>query len=177
MNTRPLLPQGAELLHPPTRNKVYISLLLAFALTLLPWMEQIRWLVPDFTLMVLLYWNIRAPRIASLGTAFSLGLITDVARGVVFGLNALAYCIATFIVLLLQRRLEGFDVPRQTLQLSPILLGKEVLVLALGLVMGRGDADWRWLVAGVVAALLWPLLAWLIDRITSQAPASRQTPL
>lgn len=177
MISPPLLPQGAELAHPPTRAKIYLSLLLAFVLTLLPWMEQIRWLVPDFTLMVLLYWNIRAPRIAALGVAFSLGLLTDVARGVLFGLNALAYCIATFIVLLLQRRLEGFDTPRQTLQISPILIGKEMLVLALGLMMGRGDADWRWLAAGVVAALLWAPLAWLLDRVTSQAPASQQPTL
>jgi len=177
MNIPPLLPQGAELTHPPTRAKVYISLLLAFSLTLLPWMEQIRWLVPDFTLMLLLYWNIRAPRLAGIGMAFSLGLLTDVARGVLFGLNALAYCAATFIVLLVQRRLEGFDTPRQTLQLSPILLGKEALVLTLGLMMGRADADWRWLAAGLTAALLWPALAWLVDRITQQEPASRQTPL
>jgi rod shape-determining protein MreD len=177
MNIPPLLPQGAELTHPPTRAKVYISLLLAFSLTLLPWMEQIRWLVPDFTLMLLLYWNIRAPRLAGIGMAFSLGLLTDVARGVLFGLNALAYCVATFIVLLVQRRLEGFDTPRQTLQLFPILLGKEALVLTLGLMMGRGDADWRWLAAGLAAALLWPPLAWLVDRITQQQPASRQTPL
>jgi rod shape-determining protein MreD len=175
---KPLLPQGAELAHPPTRTKVYASLLLAFAMTLLPWMEQVRWLVPDFTLMALLYWNIRAPRLAGLGMAFSLGLITDVARGVLIGLNALAYCGATFIVLLLQRRLEGFDTPRQTLQLSPILLGKEALVLTLGVMMGRGAADWRWLAAGVVAAALWPPLAWLVDRVTDRAaPASRQSPL
>jgi rod shape-determining protein MreD len=178
---KPLLPQGAELARPATRTKVYISLTLAFALTLLPWMEQIHWLVPDFTLMLLLYWNIRAPRLAGLGAAFSLGLLTDVARGVLIGLNALAYCAATFIVLLLQRRLEGFDAPRQTLQLSPILLGKEALVLTLGLMMGRGTADWRWLAAGVVAAALWPPLAWLVDRITGRAalgtPTSRQLPL
>jgi rod shape-determining protein MreD len=178
---KPLLPQGAELAHPPTRTKVYASLVLALAATLLPWMEQLRWLIPDFTLMLLLYWNIRAPRLAGLGTAFGLGLITDVARGVLIGLNALAYCTATFVVLLVQRRLEGFDTPRQTLQLSPILLGKEALVLTLGLMMGRGAADWRWLAAGVVAALLWPPLAWLVDRITSRAvpglPASRSLPL
>jgi len=177
MNAPPLLPQGAELAHPPTRAKVYISLILAFAMTLLPWLEEIRWLVPDFTLMALLYWNIRAPRLVGLGAAFSLGLLTDVARGVLIGLNALAYCIATFVVLLVQRRLEGFDTPRQTLQLSPILLGKEACVLALGLLMGRGDADWRWLAAGVVAALLWPPLAWLVDFASSPAQASRQTPL
>ncbi|MDP2788129.1 MAG: rod shape-determining protein MreD [Pseudomonadota bacterium] len=178
---RPLLPQGAELAHPPTRSRIYVGLGLAFALTLLPWMEQIRWLVPDFTLMALLYWNIRAPRLAGLGAAFCFGLLTDVARGVLIGLNALAYCTATFVVLLIQRRLEGFDTPRQTLQLAPMLLGKELLVLTIGLVIGRGAVDWRWLAAGVVAALLWPPLAWLVDRASGRAapgmPTTRRPPL
>lgn len=175
---KPLLPQGAELAHPPTRTKVYISLILAFLLTLLPWMESYRWLVPDFTLMVLLYWNIRAPRLAGLGTAFSLGLLTDVARGVLIGLNALAFCAATFVVLLVQRRLAGFDAPRQTLQLAPILLGKELLVLAIGLAIGRGTVDWRWLAAGLVATLLWSPLVWLVDRATGRAgtAAGQQAP-
>jgi hypothetical protein len=47
--------------------------------------------------------------------------------------------------------------------------------------LGRGAADWRWLAAGVVAAALWPPLAWLIDRITHRgspgSPASRPLPL
>jgi rod shape-determining protein MreD len=174
---KPLLPQGAELAAPPTRLRVYASLLLALAATLLPWADQIRWLVPDFTFMALLYWNIRAPRLAGLGAAFTLGLITDVARGVLMGLNALAYCAAAFFVLLVQRRLEGFDGPRQTLQLAPILFGKEALVLALGLVMGRGEADWRWLAAGLAAALLWLPLAWLMDRITNRTAIPPKTDL
>jgi rod shape-determining protein MreD len=172
---KPLLPQGAELAAPPTRAKVYATLILALATTLLPWADEIRWLVPDFTLMALLYWNIRAPRLAGLGAAFTLGLVTDVARGVLMGLNALAYCAATFAVLLVQRRLEGFDAPRQTLQLAPILLGKEALVLTLGLMMGRSEADWRWLAAGLAAGLLWVPLAWLVDRVTGRPVHAART--
>lgn len=172
--TRPLLPQGAVLVAPATRGKVYGILLVALAATLLPWSDDVRWLVPDFTLMALLYWNIHAPRLAGLGSAFLLGLITDVARGVLMGLNALAYCAAAFVVLSLQRRLEKFDAPRQTLQLAPILLAKELLVLTLGLVFGRGEADWRWLAAGLVASLLWTPLAWLVNRITGRPSAAPQ---
>jgi rod shape-determining protein MreD len=165
---QPLLPQGAELAAPATRTKVYGTLALALALTLLPWYDPIRWAVPDFTLMALLYWNIRAPRLAGLGAAFFLGLVTDVARGLLMGLNALAYCAATFAILMVQRRLEGFDAPRQGLQVAPILLGKEALVLALGLMMGVGEADWRWLAAGLVATLLWLPLALFMDRVTGR---------
>jgi len=165
---KPLLPQGAELAAPPTRAKVMVSLFAALCLTLLPWADGVRWLLPDLTLMVLLYWCIHAPRLAGLGIAFALGLITDVAHGLLLGLNALAYCAAAFVVLLLQRRLEGFAPPAQTLQLAPLLLGKEVLVLTLGLAFTRGEADWRYLAAGLLASLLWLPLALLLGRLSGR---------
>lgn len=165
---KPLLPQGAELVKPPTRVMVYLSLLVALAVTLSPWDADIRWLLPDFTLLLLLYWNIRAPRMVGLGTAFTLGLVSDVARGMLMGLNALAYCAATFTVLLLHRRLENFDAVRQTPQIAPILLGKEAIVLIFGLMLSRGEVDWRWLLAGVLGALLWTPLSWLMDRLSAR---------
>ena len=162
---KPLLPQGSELASPPTRARVYASLAVALSFTLLPWADEIQWLVPDFTLMLLLYWNVREPRLAGLGAAFALGLVTDVARGVLIGLNALAYCAATFVALLVHRRLAGFDLARQALQLAPVLCAKEALVLVLGLMIGRNEADWRWLAAGVAAGLLWLPVALLADRV------------
>ncbi|MCP5278888.1 MAG: rod shape-determining protein MreD [Thiobacillus sp.] len=162
------LPKGAELIVPPNRTKVLGLLALGLALNLSPWPDSVRWLIPDFAFMVLLYWNIRMPRLAGLGMAFILGIVMDVVRGLHMGLNALAYCTAAFVVLMLQRRLENFDAPRQNLQLAPLLLGKEALVIALGLLFGHGDADWRWLAGGVVAALLWTPMAWLLDRLTGR---------
>lgn len=162
------LPKGAELIVPPSRTKVLGLLGIGLALNLSPWPDAVRWLVPDFALMVLLYWNIRMPRLAGLGMAFLLGLVMDVVRGLHMGLNALAYCVAAFVVLMLQRRLENFDAPRQNLQLAPLLMGKEALVITLGLMFGHGEADWRWLAGGAVAALLWTPMAWLLDRLTGR---------
>lgn len=162
------LPKGAEVAVPPSRLQVWGLIGLGLAMNLSPWPDGARWLVPDFALMALLYWNIRMPRLAGLGGAFALGLVVDVARGVHMGLNALAYCAAAFVVLLVRRRLESFDAPRQTPQLAPVLLGKEALVLALGLLFGHGEADWRWLAGGALAALLWTPMSWLLDRLTGR---------
>lgn len=165
MSAKPLLPQGAELPAPASRGKVHATLLAALALTLLPWADGIHWLIPDFTLMVLLYWCIHTPRLAGLSMAFALGLATDVAHGVLLGLHALAYCSAAFVVLFLHRRLERFPATAQALQLGPLLLAKEGLVLVIGLAIGRGEADWRYLAAGLLAALLWLPTALLLNRL------------
>lgn len=172
---KPLLPQGPELAAPASRIKVNTSLVVALGFTLLPWADGVRWLVPDFTLMVLLYWCIHAPRQAGLGSAFVLGLVTDVAHGVLLGLNALAYCAAAFVVLLLHRRLEGFAAPAQALQLGPFLFAKEALVLTVGLSVGRAEADWRYLAAGLLAALLWLPVSMLLDRVSGRPAQPAQT--
>lgn len=174
---KPLLPQGAELPAPVSRFKVNASLLAALAVTLLPWADGVRWLIPDFTLIVILYWCIHAPRLCGLGGAFTLGLLTDVATGVLLGLNALAYCAAAFVVLLLQRRLQGFPPPQQALQLMPILFAKEALVLTIGLAVSRGDTDWRYLAGGLLTALLWLPVSLLLNRLCGRPdqPVQAQT--
>lgn len=167
-NGKAFLPKGEVLAVPPSRTMVWGLIGLGLVLNLAPWPDGWRWLVPDFALMVLLYWNIRMPRLAGLGLAFVLGLVVDVERGMHMGLNALAFTAAAFVVLSLRRRLEKFGPSGQMLQLAPVLIGKELLVLTLGLWLGHGESDWRWLAGGVLAALLWTPLTWLLDRLTGR---------
>lgn len=162
------LPKGKAVVEPPSRILVWGLIAFGLVLNLMPWPDNLRWLVPDFALMMLLYWSIRMPRLAGLGLAFALGLVVDVERSLHLGLNALAFTGAAFVVLTLRRRLEKFDALRQTLQLAPVFVGKEALVLTLGLWFGHGESDWRWLAGGILAALVWVPLAWSLDRLTGR---------
>ena len=49
---KPLLRQGAELAQPVALAKVNSTLAIALGLTLLPWADGVRWLLPDLPLMV-----------------------------------------------------------------------------------------------------------------------------
>jgi rod shape-determining protein MreD len=163
---KPLLPQGTAIVAPPSWRVLLLTLVLAFLLTLMPWPGEGRWLVPDFALMVLLYWNIHVPRPIGLGAAFLLGLLTDAAGGVLIGQHALSYTLAAFVILSLRRRLEKFPPLGRALQVAPVLFGQIALVLLLGLLFDRQATDWRYLASGVTAALLWLPLAWLLDALT-----------
>ncbi len=165
---KPLLPQGPEIIAPTPLKWVAASLALSFTLTLLPWPGDWRWLIPDFTLMALLYWHIHAPQHTPLGVAFGLGLLTDATRGALFGQHAVAYALTAYLALFLRRRLENFPAPERAVQLAPLFLFKELAVLLLGLVFVKPTTDWRYIAAGVCAALLWLPLAMLFDRLAGR---------
>lgn len=170
-----LPPTGPQLVAPARGRLVYGSLTVAFLLGLFPWPEQWRWLIPDFGFVVLLYWNVYAPHRAGLGLACGLGLLTDAARGVLFGLHGLVYVLAAFAALSVRRRLENFLPPGQALQLAPLFIAKEIAVLLIGLTAGQTVVDWWILTSGPVAALLWLPVCLLLHRLAgrpSAAPAA-----
>lgn len=173
---KPLVPQGPQLIAPASRRLVYGSLALGYLGTLLPWPQDILWLVPDFTLVLLLYWVVHAPHLAGLGLAMALGLLADATLGGLMGQHASTYIVATFLVIHLRRRLENFEVSGRALHLAPIFLGQQLLLLILGLVFGLPDVDWRYLAAGFAAVLCWLPVARLLDRLTGWTNEMRIEP-
>jgi len=88
---------------------VYLTMFIAYLLLLLPFSEKAMQFRPDFTLLVLIYWLIRAPNLCNIGTAWVVGLFVDLATGGVFGQNAWAYAVSAFFTILYQRRLVLFN--------------------------------------------------------------------
>lgn len=173
---KPLVPQGPELVAPASRRLVTATLALAFLCTLLPWPDSIRWLVPDFTLVALLYWNIHAPHIARLGVAFGLGLLVDATQGMLMGQHALVYAVTAFVALSLRRRLENFQVSGRALHLAPLFLGEVALILLLGLAFDVRDMDGRYLASGLMAVLAWMPMAYGLDRLIGWTNVMRIEP-
>ncbi len=172
---KPLLLQGHALELPVRPGWVRLSLLLAMLVTLLPWPEVMAWCLPDFLLMTLLYWIWRAPVQVGIGTAFLLGLLTDIDRGALLGGYALSYSLAAYTVLRMRVRLGGFDWIGRAVHLAPVLLGAPALALLMGELSGF-HPDAGYLVSGLTAAVVWPGLAWLLDgtgREPAHTPPSR----
>lgn len=147
---------------------IALSLLVAFLLKQIPWQGWALLLRPDFVLIVLLFWAQRRQGGVSFGLAFALGLLADVQDGVVLGQYALAYCTGVFLVQHFRRRLVMFTLPRQALQIFPLLLLIEVVALVTGwLSMRTPHGGWV-----IVSALSGTLLWWAVAR-AGKMPAAR----
>ena len=79
------------------RLPVLITVIVAFMLTALPlpdWAAPFR---PDWVALTLIYWAIMLPRTWSVGSAWVIGILLDVAQGTILGQHALALCLIVFI--------------------------------------------------------------------------------
>jgi len=142
-------------MHPSKLKSIYLSLILAFICLLLPWSGLTLQLRPDFLLLVIIYWLIRAPNLCNVGTAWFVGLFVDLATGGTFGQYALAYTITAFFAVIYQRRLVLFNGTQQLFYVFLLLIISQVILLILKTFAGSQLLGWAYFLPSVTGVLLW----------------------
>jgi len=152
-------------MRPVGLREIYFSLLVAFMCYLLPWAGFGLLLRPDFVLLVLIYWLIRAPHLCNVGTAWMMGMLVDLASGSLFGQNALAYAITGFAALSYQRRLVLFNEWQQASYVLLLLLLTQVTLLILKLFAGADLPGWSYFLPSISGVLLWQVVVYSRIRV------------
>jgi rod shape-determining protein MreD len=164
-----IMPRGAnQLLLPANPFFIGLTLLLAFALNLLPLGRQAA--MPDFLALVLVFWNVHQPRRVGVGVAFVFGLLVDVHAGALLGQHALAYTVLSFVAISIHRRLLWFGVVEQALQIVPVFYAAHLLTLLVRLMAGDLFPGWWYFVAPAFQAMLWPVVTLLLLAPQRRAP-------
>jgi len=141
---------------PPSKLKsLYLSLVVAFIFLLLPWSGFALKIRPDFILLVIIFWLIRAPNLCNVGTAWFLGLFVDLASGGTFGQFALAYTITAFFAVTYQRRLVLFNHTQQLFYVFLLLMISQIVLLILKTFSGAESLGWGYFLPSLTGILLW----------------------
>ncbi|MBP7624155.1 MAG: rod shape-determining protein MreD [Xanthomonadales bacterium] len=145
-----------------------LSIVLASVLTLIALPEPLRVLRPFWLALIVIYWTIEAPEHYGIGFAFLLGLLQDVLIGTVLGEHAFRLAIISFIVLRFRSRMRFFPMWQQALAVGALLLNDRIVVLLLRAIAGEFAIDWRYWLAPLVGAALWPWIFLLLDDLRSR---------
>jgi rod shape-determining protein MreD len=145
---------------------VYFTLLIALICQLFPWVGQGVIFRPDFMLVIILYWLLRAPNLCNIGTAWFAGLLVDLATGSLLGHHALSFALTAYIALIYQRRLVLFNV----VQLAGIIFGllffERFVVLLLKLFEGNNYPGLQYFWPVLTGLILWQLMIMVFGTIT-----------
>ena len=136
------------------------TLIAALIFNLLPWPGAVG--LPDLLALVLAFWCVHQPRKVSVGKAWLMGLAMDAANGALLGQHAFAYAILAFAANALSRRLLWFGLWPQALQVFILLMGTQLIMLAIRMTAGSPFPGWLYFLGSIIGALLWPLATMLL---------------
>jgi rod shape-determining protein MreD len=158
-------------MYPVSVSQIYLSLFAGMLLYLMPWAGFGLMLRPDFVLLVLLYWLIRAPHLCNIGTAWLMGMLVDLAGGDLFGQHALAYVVAAFVAVSYQRRVTLFNRWQQAGYVFMLLIVEQTVLLILKLFGGGELPGWSYFLPSVSGILLWQLVIYSKIKVTGEQEA------
>ncbi len=135
---------------------VFITLVMASILALLPMPDWTVWLRPSWVLMVLIYWVITTPYRVGVGVAWITGLAVDLLNGTLLGEHALAFTVVIYFVSRMNIRLRMYPLLQQGVSvLAFLLLYQFILYCIQGFIGELPNTHLYWL-SSATSMLLWP---------------------
>jgi rod shape-determining protein MreD len=137
---------------------VFVTLLLAFILALLPMPEWTTWFRPAWVLMVLIYWSMTIPYRVNIGVAWIIGLIFDLLSGTLLGEHALAFTVVIYFVSRLYLRLSMYPLSQQGLTIFCFIFLYQFILYCIQGFIGELPSSHLYWSSSLISMLLWPWL-------------------
>ncbi len=145
--------RSRHILLPVRMGWVWATLLGALAFDFIPLPGF--WGMPDFIALVLAFWTVREPLRIGLGAAFIFGVLVDIGHGSAMGQHALAYVLLSYAARTASRRLLWFPPAAQALQMLPLFLMTQIVMLVVRLLAGAEFPGWGYFLTSFTTTLLW----------------------
>lgn len=145
---------------------IYLSLLAALLCQLFPWTGQGIIFRPDFMLVILLYWLLRAPYLCNVGTAWFAGLLVDLATSGLLGQYALAFTLTAYIALSYQSRIVLFNRWQLASYVFSLLVFERITLLIIKLLAGHENPGLHYFWPVLTGMLLWEVMTFIFGLIT-----------
>jgi rod shape-determining protein MreD len=137
---------------------VIATLLVALALTMVPLPDKIDAFRPDWLALTMIFWAFSLPRSYSVGIAWLVGIVLDVAHGTLLGQHALALTIVVFLTVKFHLLMRVFPLLQLSATIFALLALYQFLLFWInGVVNVTAPAVVYWgpVISGSIA---WPLL-------------------
>ena len=142
---------------------VLFTLLIAFMLMIAPMPAAVEPFRPDWLALVLVFWAMAVPRSYSVGIAWLIGIVLDVAQGTLLGQHALALCVIVYITAKFHLLMRVFPLSQLTATVFALLALYQFLLFWINGVAGvTAPAIFYWgpVVSGTI---VWPFLSILLS--------------
>ncbi len=156
--------------HVARQTPFVITMVLALMLSIAPipdWASPYR---PDWVALALIYWTMMSPKSYSVGIAWIVGLVLDVAQGTLLGQHALVLSLVVYVTVKFHLQLRQFPLLQLSATVLALLGLYQFILFWINGVAGVNAPSvtyWGPIISG---ALIWPVLTLLLTSVRRQAP-------
>jgi rod shape-determining protein MreD len=150
---------------------VLLTLVIALALMIMPLPTAAEPFRPDWLALVLIFWAMNVPRSYSVGIAWLIGIVLDVAQGTLLGQHALALCVIVYITVKFHLLMRVFPFSQLTATVFALLALYQFLLFWINGVAGvKAPAIEYWgpVVSGTI---VWPFLSTVLSGLRYRVQA------
>ena len=145
------------------------SLLLALALSIVPFAAWLAPFRPDWVALTVIFWSLALPRRFGILSSAACGIALDTLKGSLLGQHALALAVINYLCLKSYQRIRVFPIWQQTISVLLLLFVYHFLLFWIDGASGNMSAALaRWKPA-VVSVALWPLWSYALRAARRQA--------
>jgi rod shape-determining protein MreD len=140
------------------RLPVVLTVVVALMLMVVPlpdWAAPFR---PDWIALTLIYWAMMLPRTWSVGSAWLIGIVLDVAQGTILGQHALALCLIVFITVRFHLLMRVFPMQQLAATVFAILALYQFILFWINGVAGIDVPTVDYWGPVITGTLLWPFV-------------------
>jgi rod shape-determining protein MreD len=147
---------------------VIATLIIALMLMALPLPDGAAPFRPDWVTLALIYWAMLMPRTWSVGSAWIVGIVLDVAQGTILGQHALAMSVVVFVIVKFHLLMRVFPMQQLAATVFALLALYQFLLFWINGVAGvdaPAMAYWGPVLSGT---LMWPVVSVLLRGVSSR---------
>jgi len=144
---------------------MHLSILFAMVLTLFPWPDTPALFQPHWVALIIAYWSLNAANTRVMYVAFAYGLILDVLMGSLLGKHGMSLVALSFLVNKSAKKLRMTSFWQLLMMVLVWLFNDIVIRAAIDWISHHYQPQWHDLIPLFTAALVWPWLKYLLDRV------------
>ncbi len=124
---------------------------------------------PDWLALLAIFWAIQLPRTWSVGSAWVVGILLDVALGTLLGQHALALCVVAFVTVRFHLLMRVFPLSQLTATVFAMLALYQFLLFWVNGVAGVDAPAISYWAPIVTGTLLWPVAFVMLSGVRFRA--------
>ena len=146
----------------PGRLAVIVTIIVSLMLMVVPvpdWATAFR---PDWVALTLIFWAMTLPRTWSVGSAWVVGLVLDVAQGTILGQHALALCFIAFVTVRFHLLMRVFPMQQLTATVFALLALYQFILFWVNGIAGVDVPAVGYWGPVITGTLVWPVVSALL---------------